>query len=97
MKIAAADNKYFKWSRNVNFSNQQKDFAMQLRRTKTYGAAIAAIIMPAALLASPMAVVDTIDANLGDIIEGQATSAKHIFKVKNTGDSVLIIQSVKPG
>jgi len=62
-----------------------------------YASAIAAMVMPAALLASPMATIDSIDANLGNVIEGQVTSAKHVFKVKNTGDSVLVIQSVKPG
>jgi hypothetical protein len=62
-----------------------------------YAKTIAALVMPAALFASPMVEIDTIDANLGNIIEGQVTSAKHIFKVKNTGDSVLKILTVKPG
>jgi hypothetical protein len=67
------------------------------RQMTKYAAVLAALVMPGALLASPMATIDTIDANLGNIIEGQVTSAKHTFKLKNTGDSVLLIQSVKPG
>jgi hypothetical protein len=70
---------------------------MHTRLAKMYAKTIAALVMPAALFASPMVEIDTIDANLGNIIEGQVTSAKHIFKVKNTGDSVLKILTVKPG
>jgi hypothetical protein len=77
--------------------HQQKDRSMQFRFSKMHATAIAAIVFPAALFASPMVQIDTVDAKLGNIYEGQQTSAKHVFKLKNTGDSVLLIQSVKPG
>lgn len=70
---------------------------MQPRFVKMYTKMLATLMAPAALFASPMVQVDSLDANLGAIIEGQVTSAKHIFKLKNTGDSALIILSVKPG
>jgi hypothetical protein len=58
---------------------------------------VAAVLAPAALFASPNISVDSADANIGTILEGQSGTIKHVFKVKNTGDSVLKIQSVKPG
>jgi len=70
---------------------------MQFRFSKMHATAMAAIVIPAALFASPMVTIDSIDAKLGNIYEGQVTSAKHTFKLKNTGDSALVIQSVKPG
>jgi hypothetical protein len=70
---------------------------MQHSLSHLFTSAIAALLAPAALFASPMISVDTVDANMGIIYEGKVTSIKHIFKVKNTGDSVLVIQSVKPG
>jgi hypothetical protein len=62
-----------------------------------YTKVVAALALPAALFASPMVEVDTMDAKLGDIIEGKVTSAKHVFKLRNTGDSALSILNVKPG
>jgi hypothetical protein len=52
-----------------------------------------------AFLASsaPEISVDTASYDLGVIYEGKRDSAMHTFKVKNTGDSVLVIKSVKPG
>jgi hypothetical protein len=46
---------------------------------------------------APEISVDTATYDLGVIYEGKRDSAMHTFKVKNTGDSVLVIKSVKPG
>jgi hypothetical protein len=54
-------------------------------------------ITAVSLLAGPMISVDSADFDAGVIREGQAKSLKHVFKIKNTGDSVLLIQQVKPG
>jgi len=62
-----------------------------------YAKMIAVIAVPAALMASPMVEIDTVDAKLGDVIEGKVTSVKHAFKLRNTGDSALLILNVKPG
>jgi hypothetical protein len=70
---------------------------MTTQVSKLFVRTIAAFLAPTALLASPMLTIDTVDANIGMFTEGQASSVKHVFKVKNTGDSVLKIQSVKPG
>jgi hypothetical protein len=66
-------------------------------RRKFFATTIAAVLMPASLFASPMVQIDIPDANLGDVIEGVATSIKHTFKLKNTGDSVLSILNIRPG
>lgn len=55
------------------------------------------LLLPAALFASPKIVIDSADFNVGDVREGEATSFKHTFVVKNTGDSTLVIEKVKPG
>lgn len=52
---------------------------------------------PASLLASPMISIDTADFNAGTIREGEVKAVKHVYKVKNTGDSVLQIKNVRPG
>jgi hypothetical protein len=49
------------------------------------------------VFASPEISVDTATYDLGVIYEGKMSSATHVFKVKNTGDSTLFIKSVKPG
>jgi hypothetical protein len=58
-----------------------------------------AAALPVSIMAAPAAkiTVDTADYNAGTIIEGQMTVLKHTFVIKNTGDSVLKIQNVKPG
>jgi hypothetical protein len=50
-----------------------------------------------AAFSAPEISVDTATYDLGVIYEGKRDSAMHTFKVKNTGDSVLLIKSVKPG
>jgi hypothetical protein len=59
---------------------------------------IVTVIFSASVLhASPMITADTADWTKGMIREGELKVLKHTFKIKNTGDSVLVIQSVKPG
>lgn len=41
--------------------------------------------------------VDSASFDVGVIYEGKLSTVTHAFKVKNTGDSVLRIQQVKPG
>ena len=53
--------------------------------------------LPAAILAAPMISVDSVNFDIGTIREGEMKVVKHTFKVKNTGDSALVIQQVKPG
>ena len=50
-----------------------------------------------AAFASPQIAVDSSMFELGSIYEGKLATATHVFKVKNTGDSVLHIHQVKPG
>ena len=50
-----------------------------------------------AAFAAPQISVDSATFDLGVMYEGKLTTATHAFKVKNTGDSILHIQQVKPG
>ncbi|HEX7509933.1 MAG TPA: hypothetical protein VF335_01425 [Chitinivibrionales bacterium] len=50
-----------------------------------------------AAFAAPQISVDSATFDLGVMYEGKLTTATHAFKVKNTGDSILRIQQVKPG
>lgn len=58
---------------------------------------LGALALPAALFSAPAISVDSVNFDIGTIHEGEMKSVKHTFKVKNTGDSVLIIEKVKPG
>jgi hypothetical protein len=49
------------------------------------------------LHAAPMISVDTANYDFGIIPEGSLKFATHTFVLKNTGDSPLIIESVRPG
>ena len=42
-------------------------------------------------------VIDTPDFDVGSIRENTVSSVKHVFKVRNTGDSTLTIKEIKPG
>ena len=64
---------------------------------KLYTPAFAMLCATAACFAAPMIAVDSPNVNLGVIMEGKVSSVKYTFKIKNTGDSVLRILSVKPG
>jgi hypothetical protein len=54
-------------------------------------------VIPAACKTGPMISVDSEEVNLGAVKQGSKAAAKYVFKVKNTGDSVLVIRDVKPG
>jgi hypothetical protein len=60
-------------------------------------AVLALVCTPLSIFGGPKIAVDTADINYGTIMEGQVASIKHVFKIKNTGDSVLLIKSVKAG
>jgi Protein of unknown function (DUF1573) len=45
----------------------------------------------------PMISVDTEEFDAGTLKASTTGSVKHVFKVKNTGDSVLVIRDVRPG
>jgi uncharacterized protein involved in response to NO len=51
----------------------------------------------AATFSSPEISVDSANFDLGVLRAGKLTSVKHVFKIKNTGDSVLVIKQIKPG
>jgi hypothetical protein len=55
------------------------------------------LVVPAACKTGPLISVDSDEVNLGTIKQGTRSSAKYVFKVKNTGDSVLVIRDVRPG
>jgi hypothetical protein len=45
----------------------------------------------------PMISVDTEEFDAGTLKASTTGSVKHAFKIKNTGDSVLVIRDVRPG
>ena len=55
------------------------------------------MVIPAACKTGPLISIDSEEVNLGVIKPGEKTSVKYVFKVKNTGDSVLVIRDVRPG
>jgi len=61
------------------------------------GLILGALALPAMLISAPMISIDNENYDAGIIHEGEMSSLKHTFKVKNTGDSTLIIKHVKPG
>lgn len=60
-------------------------------------AIVAVALAPLSIFGGPKIAVDTAEFNAGTIIEGQVPSIKHLYKIKNTGDTVLRIKSVKAG
>lgn len=79
------------------YENFQGRFPEMLRKHFKVGMLLGLMLVPAAISAGPKISIDSIDFDVGSLHEGQFKSVKHSFKVKNTGDSVLVIQSVKPG
>ena len=95
-KICTLD--VFLFTMNYFFNeNFQGRFPEMLRKHFKIGMFLSLMLVPAAISAGPKISVDSADFDIGTIHEGQFKSIKHTFKVKNTGDSVLVIQSVKPG
>jgi hypothetical protein len=67
------------------------------KKNRLAGMILAVMAGSAATFSSPQISVDSADFDLGIMHSGKTTSAKHAFKIKNTGDSVLVIKQVKPG
>jgi hypothetical protein len=67
------------------------------KKNRLAGMILAVLTGTAATFSSPEISVDSANFDLGVIRTGKVVSAKHAFKIKNTGDSVLIIKQVKPG
>ncbi|MBN1129202.1 MAG: DUF1573 domain-containing protein [Chitinispirillaceae bacterium] len=57
----------------------------------------AAAFTPSMLAADPMISVDAENYDVDTIIQGQVQVIKHTFKIRNTGDSVLLIANVRAG
>ena len=55
------------------------------------------ILLPVSIFAGPQISVDNKDHDFGTVREGEVKVFKHVFKVKNTGDSVLKITKIRPG
>lgn len=55
------------------------------------------ILLPVSAFAGPEITVDNKDHDFGTVREGEVKEFKHIFKIKNTGDSVLEITKIRPG
>lgn len=68
-----------------------------LKTNRLTGMILAVLTGSAATFSSPEISVDSSNYDLGIIRAGKTPSAKHAFKIKNTGDSVLVIKQVKPG
>lgn len=70
---------------------------MHLKNRRMRNLILGVMTIPAVLFASPNISVDSADFDLGTLLQGEVQTAKHTFKFKNTGDSVLVIKQVKPG
>jgi hypothetical protein len=55
------------------------------------------LVVPAACKTGPQISADAEEFDAGIIKAGTISSVKHVFKVKNTGDSVLVIRDARPG
>lgn len=55
------------------------------------------LVVPAACSTGPQISADAEEFDAGNIKGGAVSSVKHVFKIKNTGDSVLVIRDARPG
>ncbi len=62
-----------------------------------YSFLIPIILITTSLGASPKIEIDSADFSLGTITENEEQSITHVFKIKNSGDSMLVISKVRPG
>ena len=60
-------------------------------------AVVALACAPLSIFGGPRITVDTAEIDFGTLVEGQVAVIKHVFKIKNTGDSVLQIKNVRAG
>ena len=79
------------------FKFNKGSFSMLSSHRNRFLAVLALACSPLAIFGGPKIEVDTANINFGTIMEGQVVSIKHVFKIKNTGDSVLLIKGVKAG
>jgi len=54
-----------------------------------------AFLIPAVIFAGPKITVDTPVCDIGTVFDGKNKSFKHVFKVKNTRDALLVISSIR--
>jgi hypothetical protein len=55
------------------------------------------LVVTAACKTGPQISADTEEFDAGTVKSGTVSSVKHVFKIKNTGDSVLVIRDARPG
>jgi hypothetical protein len=55
------------------------------------------LVVPAACKTGPQISADVEEFDAGTVKAGAVSSVKHVFKIKNTGDSVLVIRDARPG
>ncbi len=70
---------------------------MSLRKSLVLFIAAGSVALPASISAAPQIAVDSADFDVGVIKEGYSTSIRHSFLVTNPGDSLLLIEEVRPG
>lgn len=70
---------------------------MSLRNLLVVFIATGSVALTASLSAAPQIAVDSADFDVGVIKEGYSTSIRHSFLVTNPGDSLLLIEEVRPG
>lgn len=69
-----------------------------IKMLATFSVLLLLLAAPAPAKTGPqIMVIDTPDFDAGSIMENSISSVKHVFKVKNTGDSTLTIKEIKPG
>jgi hypothetical protein len=74
--------------------NEMKFFRLNLHRIPLFLAISGFCFI---LTAGPKISIDSEEYDAGEIMEGERTVVTHTFILKNTGDSTLVIDDVKPG
>jgi hypothetical protein len=84
---------------NARFSRaQQQESDVMRKSVVSFLLTLCLCAIPSTAKTGPViAVIDSPDFDAGAIRENTVSSVKHVFKVKNTGDSVLVIKEIKPG
>ena len=70
---------------------------MNTRSRRAAAAGSLLLVMGSMAFAGPKISVDAKEFDVGTIREGSMSSITHEFRIKNTGDSVLVIHEVRPG
>lgn len=61
-----------------------------------YGLLTLSFMLPSFAIAWPRLIVDNAEFNAGVINEGDATFIRHVFELKNVGDSSLVLSKIRP-